>query len=95
MIVLKQYLITISTKSRFNMKTTINQEIFHAIVEIAEKLQYTTEKTMTYEELASLINKLCVHISSNYDYQKVDPTIRAVCEVIKSCFTDKNGNSLK
>lgn len=49
---------------------------------------------MTCEELASLINKFCIP-SGEYEYQKVDPSIRAVCDLIMACFTDKDGNSLK
>ena len=76
------------------METRVNKEFFHIIVTIAEKLQYDTKKTMTCEELASLINKFCIP-SGEYEYQKVDPTVRTVCEIIMSCFTDKDGNPLK
>lgn len=75
------------------METIVARNVFHSIIDTAEKLQYETGKTMTYKELLSILNKTCIQ-RGEYDYQKIDTTINAVCEIIKSCFTNKDGRPL-
>lgn len=70
----------------------MNTKIFNEVLDLAKKLN-ENKKTMTYEELAVHINKTCIDSNSN-EYSKTDPLILSVCDTIKKCFVNKNGEPL-